>query len=171
MILETERLTLTPFTRDDSPLLYPMISDDEVMAHFETDGIEDPDEVDAVVAAQVAQMEEGSALYWAIRLSQTGAFLGWCQLSDIDRRRHHAEVILVLHRDAWGAGYAQEAMTAVANHAATQGLRTLAGRTQVGENRSEALMRKLGFEQQGYRRGHIDRDGERRDWRMWELTL
>jgi RimJ/RimL family protein N-acetyltransferase len=72
MILETERLSLTPLTVEDAPLVYPFMSDPEVMAHWDRAAIEDPDEVAAAVAAQVAEMDERRALYWAIRLTKTG---------------------------------------------------------------------------------------------------
>ena len=171
MILETERLILTPFSEADGPLLYPLMSDDEVMAHLETDGIEDPDEVDATVAAQARAMAAGEAWYWTIRPVGSETLLGWVQLSEFDKRHHQAELVLMLLRHARGAGYALETMTAVVGYAATRGLRRLTARTQVGENRSEVLLKALGFEQLGYVRGRIDRDSERRDWRLWMVDL
>jgi RimJ/RimL family protein N-acetyltransferase len=33
------------------------------------------------------------------------------------------------------------------------------------------LLEKLGFEAEGYLRGHVERDGERRDCRLWGLLL
>ena len=56
MILETERLTLAPLTTSDAPLVYPFLSDPEVMAHWDQAPIEDPDEVEACVVAQVAEI-------------------------------------------------------------------------------------------------------------------
>ncbi len=64
MILETERLTLAPLTASDAPLVYPFLSDPEVMAHWDQAPIEDPDEVAACVLAQVAEMDQGKAHQW-----------------------------------------------------------------------------------------------------------
>ncbi len=169
MILETERLVLTPFSESDGADLYPLMSDDEVMAHLETDGVEDPDEVNLAVAAQAAATASGEMFYWTIRAD--GVLIGWAQVTECDKRRHQAEIAVMLHRDARGAGYAAEAMAAVVGFAATRGFRRLTARSQVGENRSEALLSRLGFEQLGYVRGQIDRDGERRDWRLWAVEL
>lgn len=171
MILLTERLVLTPFSDGDGPQLYPLMSDDEVMAHLETGGIEDPDEVDAAVAAKARAMAAGEAWYWTIRQPGAEGLLGWAQVTEFDRRRHEAEITMMLQRDARGAGYARETMGAVLGYAATRGLRRLSARTQVGELRSETLLARLGFEQRGYRRGQIDREGERRDWRVWDVAL
>jgi ribosomal-protein-alanine N-acetyltransferase len=171
MILETERLTLSPITAEDRAFLYPIMADPEVMAHWDSDVIEDPDIVDAVLAGQIADMEAERAWYWAMRLTAGGGFIGSCDLSDIDWRHHRAEVGFIMGKDAWGQGYALEAMRAVMAFAASQGLKRLWARTHVGNGRSDSLLQKLGFAEEGYMRGHIDRDGERRDVRLWGMLL
>ncbi|MDO9337465.1 MAG: N-acetyltransferase [Caulobacteraceae bacterium] len=171
MILETERLTLSPLAAADGPLVHPIMADPEVMAHWDVGEIDDPDVVDQMLAGQMDAMADERAFYWAMRLTGDGTFLGLCDLSDIDRRHHRAEVGFILGKDSWGRGYAYEAMQAVMNFAATQGMQRLWARTHVGNEASEKLLTKLGFEQEGYMRGHVDRDGERRDVRLWGLLL
>lgn len=171
MILETERLTLSQLAAADAPLVHPIMADPDVMAHWDVAEIEDPDVVDQVLASQMAAMDEERAFYWAMRLTADGTFLGLCDLSDIDWRHHRAEVGFILGKDSWGRGYAYEAMQAVMNFAVTQGIQRLWARTHVGDEASEKLLIKLGFEQEGYLRGHVDRDGERRDVRLWGMLL
>lgn len=171
MILETERLILKPVTAEDAPLIFPVMADPEVMAHMDTAALEDPDLTLAFVESQVDEMERDEALYWSVRRRDDGVYLGSVDLSDIDWRHHRAEVGFILARPAWGQGFAYEAMQAVMGYAATQGIRRLWARTHVGNNASEKLLLKLGFEQEGYLKGHIDRDGERRDCRLWGLLL
>ena len=77
----------------------------------------------------------------------------------------------MLGRDAWGHGYAQEAMRTVIAFAAAGGLRKLTARTHLGNRRSDQLLEKLGFTEEGLLRGHILRDGERRDCRVFGLLL
>ena len=171
MILETARLSLTPVVAEDAALVHPIMADPDVMAHWDVAEIEDPDVVDQLLAGQVEAMAGDRAFHWAMRLTADGTFLGLCDLSDIDWRHHRAEVGFILGKDSWGRGYAYEAMQAVLNFAATQGLRRLWARTLVGNESSEKLLTRLGFEQEGYLRGHVDRDGERRDCRLWGLLL
>lgn len=171
MILETERLILTPVTAADADLVYPVMADPEVMAHMDSVEVDDPDQTLAFVEGQVGEMERHEAIYWSVRLAADGTYLGSCDLSDIDWRHHRAEVGFVLARPAWGQGYAYEAMQAVLGHAATQGIERLWARTLVGNNASDKLLLKLGFEQEGYMRGHVDRDGDRRDVRLWGMLL
>jgi ribosomal-protein-alanine N-acetyltransferase len=170
MILETERLKLTPVTALDAPLIYPVMADPEVMAHMDIEAIDDADTVIAFVEGQVGEMEREEAFYWSVRTSG-GDYLGSVDLSDIDWRHHRAEVGFILGKPAWGQGYGYEAMQAVMAHAASLGLKRLWARTQVGNNASEKLLHKLGFELEGYLKGHVDRDGDRRDCRLWGLLL
>ena len=119
----------------------------------------------------LARMAEGRAIYWAMRTLADGQFLGTCDLSEIDRRHHRAEVGFMLGREAWGHGYALEAMQAVIAFAGAGGVRKLAARTHLGNRRSEVLLEKLGFTEEGLLRGHILKDGDRRDCRLFGLLL
>lgn len=171
MILETERLSLRPLEPSDAELLFPILSDPEVMAHWDVPETDDPDAVRIIVESQVETQEDGRALYWTIWTLDDAEFLGVCDLSDIDRWHKRAEVGFLLGRDAWGKGYALEAMQAVVAYAASTGFRRLSARTHLGNLRSDALLMKLGFAEEGLLRGHVERDGERRDCRLFGLLL
>ena len=170
-ILETERLRLEPLTAVDAAHLYPIMGDPEVMAYWDIPEIDDPDIVAAIVQGQVEGMGDGRAVYWIMRTLADREFVGSCDLSEIDRWHRRAEVGFMLGRDAWGQGYALEAMQTVIAFAATSGLRKLTARTHLGNRRSEALLQKLGFTEEGLLRGHILKDGERRDCRVFGLLL
>jgi ribosomal-protein-alanine N-acetyltransferase len=170
-ILETERLRLAPLTAADAEHLFPIMGDPEVMAYWDVAEIDDPDVVAHIIANQVEGMGLGRSVYWAMRTLGDGRFLGACDLSDIDRWHRRAEVGFMLGREAWGHGYAQEAMQSVIAFAGANGLRKLAARTHLGNRRSEVLLQKLGFTEEGLLRGHILKDGERRDCRLFGLLL
>ncbi|MBX3482168.1 GNAT family N-acetyltransferase [Phenylobacterium sp.] len=170
-ILETERLRLAPLLASDAGHLFPIMGDPEVMAYWDVSEIDDPDIVARIVESQVLGMDEGRSIYWAMRTLADGAFLGSCDLSDIDRWHRRAEVGFMLGREAWGQGYALEAMQAVVAFAGVGGVRKLVARTHLGNRRSEALLTRLGFAEEGLLRGHVLRDGERRDCRLYGLLL
>jgi ribosomal-protein-alanine N-acetyltransferase len=171
VILETERLVLRPVEPADWRTLYPIMSDPVVMAHWDSSEIQDPDAVAQMIAAQVEDMAAGAACYWAVERAGDRAFLGACDLSDIDWRQRRGEVGFVLANGAWGHGYGYEAMRAVVDHAAGLGLKRLWARSHAGNDRSERLLKRLGFEEEGYLRGHIQRAGERRDCKIFGLLL
>lgn len=170
-IFETARLRLQPLSEADAPLIFPLMRDAEVMAFWDVPEIDDPDVIANIVAGQVVEMAEGKAVYWALRTLADDRFVGVCDLSEIDRRHKRGEVGFMLGRDAWGYGYALEAMQAVQAYAGARGLRRLVARTHLGNRRSDKLLEKLGFVEEGLLRGHVLRDGERRDCRLFGLLL
>jgi ribosomal-protein-alanine N-acetyltransferase len=170
-ILETERLRLTPVVAEDAQKIFPLMADAEVMAFWDVGEIDDPDVIANIVAGQVDEMAAGRGVYWTLHTLDGGQFIGTCDISEIDRRHKRAEVGFMLGREAWGQGYALEAMQAVLAYAATQGLRRLLARTHLGNRRSETLLTKLGFVEEGMLRGHVLRDGDRRDCRLFGLLL
>lgn len=171
MILQTERLSLTPLALGDGAQIAPIFADPNVMAHWDYPEIEQAGAVEQLIAAQVAAMDEDIAFYWAMRRLEDNVLVGCCDVAEIDWRHRRAEVGFVLAHAYWGAGYALEAMHAVIDHVAGLGLKRLTARVHVGNQRSEALLRKLHFQEEGYLRGHVDRDGERRDCRLYGLLL
>jgi ribosomal-protein-alanine N-acetyltransferase len=171
VILETERLVLRPVVAGDWAALYPIMSDPIVMAHWDSTEIDDPEVVAGMIAAQMADMADGAAWYWSIERGGDHAFLGACDLSDVDWRHKRGEVGFLLAKPAWGQGYGLEAMRAVVDYAAGLGLKRLWARAHVGNDRSERLLHTLGFEDEGYLRGHVQRAGERRDCKIYGLLL
>ncbi|HVI32820.1 GNAT family N-acetyltransferase [Phenylobacterium sp.] len=170
-ILETERLRLDPLTDADARDVFSIVDDPEVMAYWDWPEIDDPDVVAGIVRTQVEAMHAGRAIHWTMRALADGAFVGACELSDIDRRHRRAEVSFMLGRNAWAEGYAREAMRTVVAYAAASGLRKLTARTHLGNRRSESVLEELGFHEEGLVRGHIREDGDRRDCRLFGLML
>ena len=156
----------------DAGDLHQIMSDAEVMAFWDISQVETPELTIAILDGQLAEMAAKKAFYWAMELRETGAFVGSCDLSEIDRRHKRAEVGFIIARAYWGDGYSQEAMSAVIDHAAQMlRLQRLTARTHLGNARSVRLLERLGFTQEGLLRGYVDRDGERRDCLMFGLLL
>ena len=172
MILETARLTLRPLKADDAEAMHELMSDAEVMAFWDVAEIDDIELTRAIMDAQLRDMKQAKAIYWAMIKRDDGAFVGCCDLSEIDRWHHRAEVGFVIAKSYWSDGYAFEAMQAVMVHAAqTLHLRRLSARTQLGNVRSVRLLWRLGFAEEGLLRGYVARDGERRDCLLFGLLL
>jgi ribosomal-protein-alanine N-acetyltransferase len=172
MILQTQRLTLRLLEMGDARAMHTLMSDAEIMAFWDVPEIDDIGLTRAIMEAQVRDIDLGRAFYWAMIRSEDGAFVGCCDLSEIDRWHHRAEVGFMIDKPFWRDGYAFEAMAAVIDHAA-QGLhlKRLSARTHLGNTRSVRLLMRLGFEREGLLRGYIDRAGERRDCLVFGLLL
>lgn len=172
MILQTSRLVLRRLETSDAGALHDLMSDADVMAYWDIREIDDVELTRRILDGQLKAMREGEAIHWAMLRASDKAFIGACDLSDIDRWHKRAEIGFISAKAFWGEGLTLEAMQAVLHHAA-QGLRLekLSARTQVGNVRSVRLLERLGFEQEGVLRGHVERDGERRDCLLFGLLL
>ncbi len=172
MIIQTQRLTLRPLQRGDAVALHGLMSDAEVMAYWDIGEVEDFELTSRILDSQLKAAKRGDAIHWAILRAEDGCFIGACDLSDIDRWHRRAEIGFISAKAFWGEGYTLEAMQAVLNHAAQAlRLRKLSARAHVGNQRSARLLERLGFEQEGVLRGHVERDGERRDCLVFGLLL
>src|SRR4051812_49354264 len=112
-ILETERLRLEPLTEFDVEKMFPIMGHPDVMAYWDMPETDDPDLLAEVVRGQIEDMRGARAVHWGMRTLASSEFLGCCDLTEIDRRHRRAEVGFMLGRDAWGKGYALEAMRTV----------------------------------------------------------
>ena len=170
--LSSERLILRPWREDDLDALAQLCADPEVMAHF-------PATLDragsaALLGKLMAHQAEHGFTFWALQRREDAAFVGFTGLARVGFAAPFVPAVEIgwrLARSYWGQGYALEAMRSVVGHAATMGLRRLSARTHLGNLRSDALLEKLGFEEEGLLRGHVLRDGEHRDCRLFGLLL
>jgi RimJ/RimL family protein N-acetyltransferase len=164
MILETDRLILRPLTREDASTLHALMGDPEVMAFWDVPATDDMGLTNAILEGQLQDIERGAAFYWAIRTHTDDAFVGFCDLSDVDLWHRRGEIGFMLARSYWGGGYAFEAVSMVIEHAiGSMSLRKLSARVHLGNDRSVRLLERLGFQSEGLLRSHIVRGDERRD--------
>ena len=166
--LTTPRLTLRPLEPRDADALFTMMSDEETMRFWDYPAFKDPETVAEILEAQLADVTDGKALYWAVTLAPQGEVIGSCDLSEIDRHHRRAEVGFLFRRAYWGNGYAREAMEAIAGYAFEDlKLDRLWARFHTGNLASQRLLERLGFSREGTLRGHVVRDGARRDCEIY----
>jgi ribosomal-protein-alanine N-acetyltransferase len=116
-------------------------------------------------------MAANHAFSWSLRRNSDASVTGCFDIAEIDWQHRRAEVGFVLAKPLWSHGYAQEVMNAIIDHVTGLGLKRLTARLHAGNMRSEALLRRLHFQQEGLLRGHIERDGTRRDCKVFGLLL
>jgi ribosomal-protein-alanine N-acetyltransferase len=164
MLLSTSRLFLRPVSLSDAPALFAARGDPVVMRYWDWPQMESIGDVEKIIRAHADELANGRTLWWAVAESPNGPAIGECDLSEIDRHHRRAEVGFLFSRAYWGRGYAAEAMSAVVEHAfETLLLKRLWARCHAGNTSSARLLEQLGFEYEGNLRGHVVRDGKRRD--------
>jgi ribosomal-protein-alanine N-acetyltransferase len=167
-ILTTARLRLRPLEPADTKAVFDMMSDIETMRFWDWPAFDDPETVAEIVQGQLAQVANGTAIYWAVCAAAGGPAIGVCDLSDIDTHHRRAEIGFLFARAHWNKGYATEGMERIIAHAfGPLGLERLWARFHAGNTASKTLLTKLGFTHEGTLKGHILRDGERRDCEIY----
>jgi RimJ/RimL family protein N-acetyltransferase len=107
-IIETSRLLLRTFTLEDSPLLYNLHLDPEVI-RYTGDPLRDIDHakevLEQVILPQYALYNHGR---WAVQVKPALEFIGWCGLK-ARPERNEIDLGFRFHQNTWGKGYATEA--------------------------------------------------------------
>lgn len=148
--LDTERLLLRQWRPEDAVPFAALNADPEVMAHFPTPlSREESDALAARIAGLIDRQGWG---FWALERKTDGAFLGFTGLHRPENLPFSpcTEVGWRLARAFWGQGYATEAARACLAFAFTElGESRVVSFTAVSNGRSQAVMRRLGMEQEG----------------------
>ena len=142
----TPRLVLRRWQPDDLDAFAALNADPEVMRYF-------PSTYDrSATAAMINSWEEkidrqGLGL-WAVERAEDGALLGMAGLNPVPPGIITGEGLEVgwrLARPAWGFGYATEAGRAAVDVARRIGAQSVWSFTSVGNERSQAVIRRLGL--------------------------
>lgn len=147
--LLTERLELRPLCDADGDDLAELNADDEVMRYIRFGRGLTREESDESTARMVGAWDEHGFGLFAVRVRETGAFLGWAGLAVpgfLPEVMPAVEIGWRLRRDAWGHGYATEAATAALRFGFDViGLDRIVSIRHVDNVRSGRVMEKLGF--------------------------
>ncbi|WP_369183386.1 GNAT family N-acetyltransferase [Streptomyces sp. Y1] len=147
--LETDRLTLRPFTEADADHLFALDNDPEVMRYINGGKPTAPETVRAKVLPRLLHDHPctGARGFWAAEERATGTFLGWFEFRPLDDRSPAVvELGYRLNRASWGRGYATEGSLALIDKGFTE-LRTerVTANTMAVNSGSRRVMEKSGL--------------------------
>lgn len=80
----TSRLRLAPFRMEDATDLFGIRGDGEAMVYWDWPADESVEQTHAIAASMLTDVENGSAVFWTVRLAADARFAGICDLSEID---------------------------------------------------------------------------------------
>lgn len=162
--IETQRLTLRPFTQDDAPALFDIFSLPEV-ARWSGAGTPMTDVSEAQARIERMPTRTGdhpAAGIFAVVPHDLARVVGMAMLVPLatsagyDSDDH--EIGWHLHPDAWGSGFATEAATALVARAFDAGLPRVLAVTDPDNVRSQAVCARLGMTDLGLRPDWYDRE-------------
>ncbi len=149
VFLETERLILRPFTRDDVDLLVELDSDPDVMWYINRGRPTSRKEIENIILPRFLEYYELFDGYgtWATIEKSTGQFIGWVSLRPKDGDPpDEPELGYRLRKSAWGRGYATEASRALIDKAFSElGARRVYAETMAVNWPSRRVMERVGL--------------------------
>ena len=143
----TARLKLRPPRRDDAAAIFGRYASDADVRFLAWPRHQSPKETDAFVRFSDQQWERWPAGPYLIESRQGGELLGGTGLGF--QTSGDAETGYVLARDAWGRGYATEALTAMIDVARRLGVARLTARCHPQHLPSQRVLDKCGFVRDG----------------------
>ena len=156
-VLETNRLKLSELTQYDTNSIYELFSDRKVVQFYDLEAFTDMSQATSLISFFNARYDDGLGIRWAIRLKDTGEFIGTCGFNTWNVKMKNAVVGYDLLKMYWGNGFTTEAVQRIIQ-AAFNGelkcgkLHRIQGDTVPGNEASEMVLKKLGFKEEGLRR-------------------
>lgn len=151
----TERLILRPFREGDADDLHDIQSRPEVMRYL-YDEVRTREDVEGIIekrATLTTVQADDDGLVLAAERREDGRVIGDVSLTLRSAFHRQGEIGFVFHPDAQGRGYAREAATAMLQIAFGElGLHRVFGRTDLRNEASAGLMRRLGMQQEAHLR-------------------
>jgi len=116
MRIETERLIIRPYKREDLNECFRLMQDDElfdyldmeVMTFEEYQGL-----FSWLIDSYKKDFNDDFKYSFNITLKETGAHVGWCGIGVLDYDNQYKEIYYLIGKEYWGNGYAKEASTAL----------------------------------------------------------
>ena len=148
VFVETDRLMLRRFTRDDLELIAELDSDPEVKRYIDNGAPVDRTELAEMLEWWLGWYDRFAGYgFWAAIDKATGDFLGWFHLRPGDGAGPlEPELGYRLRREAWGHGYATEGSKALVDKAfAELGVARVYATTMAVNTASRRVMEKAGL--------------------------
>jgi len=147
---ETGRLIIRPFTRDDIPAIYEIISDPEVM-RFLPDDVTSLGELNNIFEWLIDCYDKNSPdnlikLTEGVEWKDTGRIIGWCGLGPLDFEPDQIEVFGGFAKEFWNRGIATEAASDMLRYGfEIIGLKRIVAVADPNNTGSVKLIEKLGM--------------------------
>lgn len=141
-VLQTARLTLTPFAAADLDELLTVFRDVDVRHFLLDDGIMTRAGLAAQIAASEARFAGGQLGLWSLRLKDAAAIIGFAGFLPV---RGVLQLMYGLLPDRWHEGLATEAAEAAIAAARAIGRQEIVAATDIPNEASQQVLRRLGF--------------------------
>lgn len=116
MMLDTERLVIRPYIKDDLIECFNLMQDKELFKYINMD-VMNIDEYKGLFSWLIDSYEVGFhedfKYSFNITLKESGKHIGWCGVGVLDFDFSKKEIFYLIGKEHWGKGYAKEAIKAL----------------------------------------------------------
>ncbi|QQE13493.1 GNAT family N-acetyltransferase [Planctomycetota bacterium] len=160
-----ERLILRIFTHDDAQRVHELLTDGQIGQYLGM--LPDPyllEDAESWISMQKPHQENGIGFTFAITDKQNSQIIGTVSLAPLNPQHRHAELGYWLGTDYWCQGYATEATQAILAYGFTNlDLLRIYAHHLPQNQASRNILNKLGMQQEGVLRKHINHRGKQSD--------
>lgn len=149
--LETTRLILRPFVKEDAPAMYRnWASDPEVTKFLSWPTYKTVDTAHEILDIWVPQYADNTFYQWAIELKALGEVMGSISVVNFDERVDSVEIGFCIGKAFWGQGIMTEAFRAVIDFLFEEvGVQRIEAGHDPNNPASGAVQRKCGLKYEG----------------------
>ena len=171
--IETERLLLRAIHPQDADDVFALFSDLKVANAYEFEPLSQRSQAEEMIQRFTSWFQQDQAIRWGIFPRGSQRMVGSCCLDTFHPRFQSANLGYSLRSDVWGQGLASEAVAAMLNftfeHGAMGPLNRVQAMTDRGNRRSQNLLRRLQFQEEGRLRQYGYWKGQFHDMRVFGL--
>jgi ribosomal-protein-alanine N-acetyltransferase len=152
--LSTKRLKLVDINLGDTSSLFEHFADQEVVAYYDLKAFKDETQAHELIELFKERFNKQLGIRWVIRFKDNNQFVGTCGFNSWNPKMKSTVIGYDISREYWGRGYATEALREIVKFAFSGGLpcgelNRIQGDTVPGNHASEAVLKKLGFKEEG----------------------
>jgi ribosomal-protein-alanine N-acetyltransferase len=156
-VLRTDRLILRAFCRSDAQAVFDVFSQEIVTQYHNVETMQSIGQAEKLVELRARVFERGLGVRWAIvRSMQEDIVIGSIGYYNLNPANSTAEIGYDLHPTHWRQGIMTEALRTVIAYGFSEGfgfdLNRIEALTYPEHEASTALLRRLGFQEEGIRR-------------------
>ena len=168
--LESERLLLRKLELTDAPEIQSIRSDERVMKYMDSERQSTEEHSERFISMKLKMYQENTGIFWAIIEKSTNTFIGDFSFFKMDHKNSRTEIGYTSKPEFWGKGYMQEAMTSIFNFGFDKlNLHNLEANINPGNDKSRAILIKMGFQKEAYFRENYYYDGKYLDSEIYSL--
>lgn len=115
-VLETERLILRNYTRDDAEAVFSYRSNIDAMKHISRPVQRNLDEAKEMIEKVNAMVDSNEGIGWVIMLKGSNQVIGGVSFHRIKKEHYRAEMGYMIHPHYWRQGIVSEAVKALLDY-------------------------------------------------------